>query len=260
MYREKTPTQANTQGDTMTRTTQNRDSGRSRKAQLQQVITTAAMTLALVTPDTAQAQQAIGVPFVGRNHLSFSVTELSRDGIELDRKAVFGGIYGRRLGRDEAPVQYSVIVRAAARAMEATEDAIAEAGFSVAGTHQVRALPGLSVTGAAGLSAVVWSQENGSGPERSQLVAGAPITAGVAYDIRLGRATIAPFISLSSAYSTEREHLGDDRVARHDGWRWTNSTGVSVRFREAVLTLSEINRERGMPHRNRVLFSAGMSW
>lgn len=246
----------------MTRTTKDRNSGRSRKAQVQQIITAAAIGLVLVAPNGAQAQQALGVPFAGKNHLSFSVTELSRDGFGLDRKAVFGGIYGRKLNADQAPVQYSVIVRAAARAMDETDQAIADAGVTFAATHRLRAHDRLSITGAAGAGAVVWSQDAAAieAPERVRVVARLPLTAGLAYDINVGGATLAPFVAFNGGYSDERNYVDNDRTARYEGWRLTSSTGVSLRIRETVLTLSEVNRERGMPHRNRVMFSAGMSW
>lgn len=214
-----------------------------------------------VASNTMQAQAAIGVPFVGRNHLSFSVTELSRDGIGTERTAVFGGVYGRRFGSDDAPVQLSMLVRGAARPTNGIEDGVVDGSVVVAGTHKMGSQDQLSITGAVGVGAVAWGQEaNADAPDRGRMVARAPVSAGVAYDLRLGRAVIAPFVALTGAYTSERTYIDDERTSLTDGWRLGHTAGISVRFKEAVLSLSEINRERGMPNKNRILFSAGMSW
>jgi len=245
----------------MTRTTQNRNPGRGRKAQLHQAVAAAVVGLALAAAPAAHAQQAIGVPFLGKNHLSFSVTEHSRDGIDTQRAAVFGGVYGRRLNADDAAVNFTLVARTAVRALDGTKDGIVDAGLTLAATHAVRALDGLSITGAVAAGAVVWGQDGvNAAQDRGRVVATLPISAGLAYDLQMGRATIAPFITLTGAYSEEREYLNDTRIAGADGWRMGNAVGVSLRFRETVLSVSEVNRERGMPNRSRIVFSAGMSW
>ena len=231
--------------------------GRSRKAIVVNLAAAALLGLA-TTAGSVQAQQALGVPLAGRNNLSVSVTELSRDGIVEEKTAVYGGVYARQLNAGN-PVQYSVIVRTAVRALEkVSQEGIVDAGVTLAATRRMKAL---SITGAAGTSAVVWGQEaSGDQPDRGRIVARVPITGGVAYDIQVGPAIVAPFLSYTAAYSSERDYLNDTRVNTHNGWRSTNSSGVSVRFRDVVLTVSEINRERGMPNRNRTLFTAGMTW
>jgi hypothetical protein len=235
--------------------------GRSRKAGLPNVVAIAIVGLSLATPQLAQAQTALGVPFTGRNHLSLSVTELSHDGTSAERDAVFGGVYGRRLGSDAALLQYSVIARTAFRANSGIDDGIVDAGLTVAATHSVRAIDGLSITGAAGVGAMVWAQGSNAGElERGRVIASAPFSAGLSYDVRLGRATISPFIAVTGAYSKERDYLDGDRIGEDSGWRVGNSVGVSLRFWEAVLSVREISRERGLPSRNRVAFSAGISW
>jgi hypothetical protein len=238
---------------------QNRNSGRSRKATVVNPAAAALRGLAM-TAVSVQAQQALGVPLAGKNNLSFSVTELSRDGVSSDETAVYGGIYARRLNSENSPVQFSVIVRTAVRALEkVSSEGIVDAGALLAATYRVNAF---SITGATGGTAVVWGKEttNDHQFDRGRLVARAPITTGVAYDFRVGSATIAPFVSYTAAYSKERNFQGDEWVSTHKGWRYSNSSGASVRFQKTVLTLSQISRERGMPNRNRVLFTAGMTW
>jgi hypothetical protein len=154
----------------MSRIMQSRNPEGSRSARVRNAVTATIFGMTLAT--TAQAQAAIGVPFVGRNHLSVSVTDLSRDGIGQDTKKVFGGVYGRRLGGDGGRVQYTAIVRTALRAVESNEG-IVDAGVSLAATHRVMA--GLSITGAAGVSAVVWGQDvNGTQPDRGRVIGRMP--------------------------------------------------------------------------------------
>jgi hypothetical protein len=246
----------------MTRTLETQTPRRGRQIPLQHAVATAAVALTLIAARDAHSQQALGVPFVGKNHLSFSVTELSRDGVGSEKAAVFGGVYGRRFNSDAAPVQISLIVRAAARALDGTEDGIAQAGLTLAATRRIRTLDGLSITGAAGLNAVVWGQDGPSPaePDHGRVIARIPLTTGLAYDMKVGRARIAPFVSLNGAYWRERDYINSARVAEGTGWRLGHTTGVSVRFRETVLSVSGVNREGGTPTRHRVAFMAGMSW
>lgn len=219
----------------------------------------ALIAMTLLTVNTVQAQSAIGVPFAGRNHLSVSATDLSRDGIGKQRATVFGAIYGRRLGGDSGRIQYSAIVRTALRAVNQSNDGIVDVGVTLAATR--RLVAGLSVTGAAGASAVVWGQQaNGEQPDRGRVVARTPLSLGMAYDIQLGALTISPFSTVTGGYSSEREYVNEERVNLYTGWRFSNSSGVSVRLNEMVLTFTEIARERGMPNKHRMLFTAGMSW
>jgi hypothetical protein len=239
----------------MTRNTQQTIGASYQKALSQSAVAVALAALTFTSARTVQAQQAVGVPFAGKNHLSFYVTELSRDGIGKQRAAVFGGLYGRTLNQN-APLQLSMIVRAAARALEGAEDGIVDAEVTLAATHAVKALGALSLTGAASLGAVAWGQESNTG----RVIVKAPLTAGAAYDIRLGRATIAPFVSVIGAYSRERDYLDGERTGADSGWHIGNSAGVSLRFKETVLSVRGISRERGMPNPNRIAFTAGMSW
>lgn len=229
---------------------------------LQNGIAAVVMGLTLAIADTAQAQQALGLPYVGRNQFSVSVTERSRDGISTEKEAVFGAAYGRQLNGGDSPVQVSVNVRAAARALDATEGGIFDGGLTVAATHAVRAIDGLSITGAAGLSALVWGNvgPHADGEDRGRILSSVPLSVGVAYDVRVGSATFAPFISGTQSFSTARDYVNDEPINKSSSWRLGHSAGVSVRFRETVLSLSNTCRDGGMPNRNRVAFSAGMSW
>jgi hypothetical protein len=70
----------------------------------------------------------------------------------------------------------------------------------------------------------------------------------------------APFATLIPTYSRERGYLDDVPVATAGGWRVGRAYGVTARFREAVLSISEIDHEAGLLNVNRVAFSAGVSW
>ena len=242
----------------MTRALQTQTFGRT----LQHAIAATLAGLTLVTANTAHAQRALGYPFVGRNQFSVSVTERSRDGISTEQEAVFGVMYGRQFNSDNAPVQLSMIVRGAARALDATENGIVDGGITLAATHSVRAIEGLSITGAAGVSAIVWGDigPNDEDADRGRIVNSVPLSLGMAYDVRVGSATFSPFIAATHAYSQGRDYVNDDATNRTSSWRLGHSTGVSVRFRETVLSVSNVYRESGMPKKNRVAFSAGMSW
>ena len=96
--------------------------------------------------------------------------------------------------------------------------------------------------------------------DRGRAIIRTPLSAGMAYDIRVGSATIAPFVSMIGAYSNERDYVGGDRIATDSGWRLGRAAGMSLRFKEVVLAVSGVNRERGLPNDNRLAFSAGVSW
>jgi hypothetical protein len=210
----------------------------------------------------ASAQQAIGVPFTGKNHLSFYTTELSRDGVGSERAAIFGGAYGRAFGDPEGPLQISVIVRAGARAFEDLDDGILDAALTLAATRSMPGLEDLSASAAAGVGAMVWGQgPDGAGaPDSGRSSKRVPLSTGAAYDIRLGGATVAPFAMVTAAYTRDGDYLDDERIALDSGWRVGNTTGVSVRFKEMVLSVADVRRERGLPHGHRIVFGAGMSW
>jgi hypothetical protein len=228
---------------------------------LQIAIATLAGLTTLATANTAHAQQDFGLAFVGRNQFSVSVTERSRDGVSTEQEAVFGVSYGRRLNGD-GPVQLSVVARAAARALDASEAGIFDGGLTVAATHNVRAIDGLSISGAAGVTAMVWGNVGPQSDEEDtgRIVNSVPLSLGMSYDVRVGSATFAPFIAATHAYSRGRDYVNNDPINKTSSWRLGHSAGVSVRFRETVLSLSKVSRESGMPNRDRWALSAGMSW
>lgn len=245
----------------MTRALETQTRRRSNSS-FQITVAAAVMALTMAGAEVAQAQRSLGIPFVGRNQFSVSVTERSRDGISTEKEAVFGIAYGRQINSEDAPIQLSVVARAAARGLDDSKAGILDAGVTVAATHNVRAIDGLSLTGAAGVTAMVWGND---GPEygefdRGRIVNSVPLSLGMSYDVRVGSATFAPFVAATEAYSRGRDYVDGEPINKTSSWRLGHSAGMSVRFREAVLSVSNIHRESGMPTRNRVQFSAGMSW
>jgi len=109
---------------------------------------------------------------------------------------------------------------------------------------------------------VVWGKVGPDPDEqdRGRILNSIPLSVGMAYDVRIGAATFSPFVSTTTAYSREREYLNDKATSTTSDWRTGQTAGVSVRFRETVFSLSSVNRVGGLRNRNRVAFSAGMSW
>lgn len=240
-----------------------RNTGGRGKAAVRVAVATGLLALATMNAGQAQAQQAIGVPFIGKHHLSMTVTEMSRDGVGQERTSLFGGMYGNRLNGEQAAVKVHLLVRAAARALgDFEQSGIADAGVTLAATHAIPALGRLSVTGAAGVAAMVWSDNASAadGQDQNRIIAKVPLSAGLAYDLKVGRATISPFASVNGGYSTARNYLDETRVSESNTWRVGHTSGVSLRLNEIVMSISEIAREPGMPHSSRVAFAAGISW
>ncbi|MEJ2206409.1 MAG: hypothetical protein P8170_20140 [Gemmatimonadota bacterium] len=210
----------------------------------------------------SSAQEAIGVPFIGKNHLSFYTTEVSQDGIGVERTAIFGGAYGRAFGGRTDPVQISMIVRAGARPLDDLTSGVLDAATTLAATRQAPGIERLSLTAAAGVGVMLWGQGSaGDGlPDTGRSSLRVPLSAGAAYRLRAGGATIAPFAMLTTAYSRESDHVGGQRIGLDSGWRVGHTTGVSLSFTEMVLSVADVRRERGMPNHHRVVFSVGMSW
>lgn len=222
----------------------------------------AAILLISASAGSLQAQEAIGVPFVGKNHLSFYTTQVSRDGAGDQRAALYGGIYGRRFGDRAGKGEVSLSLRAGARSFDGTDDGIFDSALTLAATRSVPRLKQLNLTAAAGVGLMAWGQTSPDSdiPDSGHLSLRVPVSAGLSYDVRIGSATFAPFATIIPAYSSERDYVDDDRVSTDGGWKVGGAFGVTARFRETVFSISGIHRERGMPHANRVAFSAGMSW
>jgi len=221
-----------------------------------------ATSLVGIASTAVNAQEAIGLPFVGKNHLSFYTTELSRDGIGQERASIFGGVYGRTFGDGQGAAQLGMILHAGARGFDELDDGILDAGATLTATRSVPGLDRLSLTAAAGVGAMAWGHGSAAAgePGTGRLSVRVPLSAGMAYNVRAGRATIAPFVALTTAYSSERDYEDDQRVASDSGWRVGSATGVSVRFSELVLSVSDVRGERGLPHDHRVVFNVGISW
>lgn len=219
-----------------------------------------AVTLAIPAP-RAHAQEAIGVPFVGKNHLSFYTTELSRDGIGEARAAIFGGTYGRRFGDGRAPVRIGVLLRAGARPLD-EHDGILDAGATLTATASMPGAERLTMTASAGVGAVLWGQSSQAPAvtDTGRRSVNVPLGAGAAYSLRAGRATISPFAMVLGSYSRENDYVNDVSVARESGWSLGHAAGVSVGFNEMVLSLTDLRNERGLPNDHRVMFSVGLSW
>lgn len=215
-----------------------------------------------LTAGQADAQDAIGVPFIGNNHLSFYTTDLSRDGVGKPKAAIFGAIYAHRFGEAGDGWRAALVTRAGARALNNSTDGILDAGVSVALGRTVPDVERLSVSGSVGVGAMAWGQdplEPGT-PSTGHLSLRVPTSAGAAYELHWGGATVTPFIAVTTSYSSERDYENDVRTAREGGWRVGMVSGVSVKFRETVLSMSEVTREHGLPTSSRLVFTAGMSW
>jgi hypothetical protein len=225
-------------------------------------VATSLLVVLTVAAGRAHAQEAIGVPFIGNNHLAFYTTELSRDGVGKPKASIFGAIYGHRFGDQEEGWTFSLVARAGARALENSTDGILDTNVAVAASRRVPGVDRLSVTASTGVGAMAWGQgpTNPGAPQNGHLSLRVPTSAGLAYDLHMGRATVAPFAALTTSYSSERDYVNDVRTARDGGWRVGTQAGVSVRFRETVMSLSEVTREHGLPTSSRVVFTAGMSW
>ncbi|MGD2046952.1 MAG: hypothetical protein PVH96_12060 [Gemmatimonadota bacterium] len=234
----------------------------SRPARKLGVVAAAVLVGLSLSTGQAAAQEAIGVPFVGTNHLSFYTTELSRDGVADERASVFGAVYGHRFGDRMGKGEVSFTVRAGARALNNGGDGILDTGLGFAGTKAIPGAERLSATASVGLGAMVWGQDplSTGAPDTGRLSLRVPMTAGLAYDLHWGAATVAPFAALATSYSSERDYVSDVRVGQADGWRVGSAVGVSVRFRETVLSMSGLSREHGLTGSTRYVFSAGMSW
>jgi len=211
-------------------------------------------------PAIAAAQSTLGVPFLGRNHLSFYATELSDDGIGAASSALYGGRYARLFGSDDATTRFSFMVQGAGRALAAPDDGVIDLSATAAWTRRMGELtPDLSVTAAVGASVLGWGAADGeSGIARISY----PVTAGVAYDVRIGSATFTPFAAPGIARYATREHResGELLVGRHSGWDARLTSGASLAFRDIVLTAGGIRGEEGLTKTSRWTFAAGISF
>lgn len=208
-------------------------------------------------PALAAAQSAIGVPFIGNNHLSFYSTELTSDGVGTAMSTLYGGRYAHLFGDASERTRLSVIVQGAARDLEGGSAGVLDASITAAWTRRMDEVDGrLSATVAAGANALVWGVDEADGVAHVSL----PVSVGVGYDLKIGSATVTPFVKPGIAYYRARSYLNDVRVGEDRGWDGLFTAGASLRLRELVLTTSRIRGEQGLPHRSRWAFAAGISF
>jgi len=203
-----------------------------------------------------QAQAALGTVFIGKHTLTFQSSELTRAaGAELT--TLFGVAYGRRYGQATDATRMTMVLRGTARPFEASNAGVFDGSAALGVNHDVRIVPGLSVAASAGAGAMAWGDDEA---RTGRLRLTFPVNAGAAYDIRVGRATIAPFAMATLARYDMRNYLDDVRTSSHKGWDGAYTIGTSLRLSEVVLTSSRIVGEYGMPNRSRWAFSAGISF
>lgn len=204
------------------------------------------------------AQSTHGVPFIGNNHLSFYSTELSTDGVAEATSTLYGGRYARRFGADASWTRLSLAVQGAARSLANENDGVADLSVSAAVTRRVHELDsGITVSAGAGTGLLAWGfDHDDTGIVRMSV----PLSAGVAYDIRIGGATFTPFAAPAIAWYDNRTYANDVQITRVTGWDARVTWGASLSLKEVVLTTSGVHGEPGLPNRSRWTFSAGISF
>ncbi|HEX9563257.1 MAG TPA: hypothetical protein VF981_04770 [Gemmatimonadaceae bacterium] len=220
------------------------------------VLVVAASLVAGVVPTAATAQDALGVPFIGSNNLSFYTAQLTRDG-GAETTTLLGMIYAHRFGAANNPTRMSLQLRGSARPFEDVSAGILDVATRVSVSHDVRAVRGLSVAGSLGAGVTAWGDDRAN---TGRLHVSLPASGGVSYDIRLGGVTISPFASASIARYDLRTYLDEERQSMDRGWDASYTTGTSLRVRDIVVTTSRIAGEQGMPDRSRWAFTAGISF
>lgn len=206
----------------------------------------------------AAAQAPLGVPYIGNNHLSFYSTELTTDGIGTGTSSLFGGRYGHQFGHAGDATRFSLLGQVAARERQDPRGGILDVSLTAAWTRRWEELDDrLSTTAALGMSALVWGEDE---PDTGLARLSMPFTVGVGYDLRIGAATITPFVAPGIARYQTRSFVDNVRVTTAQGWDARFTAGTSLRLRELVLTTSRIRGEQGLPNRSRWAFAAGISF
>lgn len=215
-----------------------------------------AVVASLLVTSPASAQAALGTPFIGANSLSLYSGQITRSG-GPDITHTFGVVYGRRFRGGERRTHATLVLRASARPFDDVEAGVLDAGASLALSHRVEAVPGLSLAGSAGLGVMAWGDDLAKTGRHHLSI---PATAGASYAIRLGSATLAPFASASLARYNIGTWLDDVRQTTATGWDGYYTLGASLALRELILSSSRVVGEHGMPTRSRWLFTAGVSF
>jgi len=213
-------------------------------------------TFSVMAFETANAQAALGTPFIGRTLLSFHSAQNTRSG-GPETTTTFGVVYGHRFGQQEAPSNVNLMVRASARPLEGVDSGVLDFSATIGMSRTFEDVPHLSVAASTGVGMMAWS-DDAAKTGRAHL--SIPANAGLAYALRIRSATFAPFAMGSLARYDLRTSLNDERVSRETGWDTYVTTGASLRLREVVLTSSRISGEHGMPYSSRWTFAAGISF
>ncbi len=204
------------------------------------------------------AQSALGVPFVGNNHLSYYATQLSRDGVGTPMATLHGGRYARRLGPAAARSHLSLGLQVAGRALSGPTDGVLDASVSAAWSRRLDEISDhLSVAGSVGAGALAWGVSNN---DVGLLHASVPASVGVAWDLHIGGATLTPFVAPALARYSTRHYVDGVRVSREDGWDARVASGASLQIKQLLLTAGGIHGEHGLPMTRRWTFSAGVSF
>jgi len=205
-----------------------------------------------------EAQSALGVPYIGSNHLSFYATELTSDGFGVAGSKLYGGRYGHRFGDEQATTRFSFLVQVAAKDYEAVSDGVYDVSLSAAMSRTMEEIdPRLELAASLGGEIKAW----GFDPDDTGLArVSIPLTMGASFDLQLGAVTIAPFVAPGAAYTMARQYVDDVRVMRENAWDFRFTSGASVRLKEAVFTTSHVRSEHGLPQKSRWTFAAGISF
>ena len=213
-------------------------------------------TLSVAAAAHLGAQDALGTPFIGRTLLSFQAAQNSRIG-NAAQTTTFGAIYGRRFGDNNANARVHLVLRASARALDGVDTGVLDFAATVGISRALAPLPNLSVAASTGAGLMAWN-DDAAHTARAQF--SLPANAGLSYALKLGGATLSPFVMGTVARYDVRNGLNDVQVSRDTGWDTYYTSGAALRFREVVLSTSVIDGERGMPTRSRWTFAAGVSF
>jgi hypothetical protein len=209
-------------------------------------------------PSLLAAQSPLGMPYIGGTHLSFYATELTSDGVGPGMAKLYGGRYGHRFGAAASKTHFALSLQVAARDFESTSDGVFDVAVGASLTRRADEIdPRLSASLGVSASARAWGfDEADTGIAHVSV----PVAVGLAYDVRIGAVTFAPFVSPSLARYDARTYLNDVRMSQKTGWDARFTAGMSARMKEVVLSTSSTRGEHGLPNESRWAFSAGISF
>lgn len=82
---------------------------------------------------------------------------LTTDGIGTSTSTLYGGRYAHRFGRDDARTRFSLSAQGAGRTLSDASSGILDVSMTAAWTRRMD--ENLSISGAAGMSALVWGMD-----------------------------------------------------------------------------------------------------